>query len=140
MTTVAAKLKAQGYATHQFGKWDAGNASPSQIPVGRGFQSSLGYFDHCNDYYNYRPQTPFSSGVFGPMRGPCPPNQTMIDLWDTDGPFNNSNIPAEEYEEARFSARALSILHKHDPTVPLFFYYAFHIVHTDPNNQVSRFC
>ena len=78
MTAIGSKLKAAGYSTHQFGKvttqrppaadpqpilfrgslmprvrgpvqWDAGAASPDHTPLGRGFDTSLGYFDHCND-------------------------------------------------------------------------------------------
>ena len=34
--------------------------------------SSLGYFDHCNDYYSYRAQTPFQGGLDkGGLGGPC---------------------------------------------------------------------
>lgn len=66
---------------------DAGNASPDHIPLGRGFDSSLGYFDHCNDYNTYRPQTPFHNekGAVADS-GPCSSNQSITDLWDTDGP------------------------------------------------------
>lgn len=48
MTGIAEHLKAGGYATHQVGKWDAGMASPKQTPLGRGYDSSLGYFGHGN--------------------------------------------------------------------------------------------
>lgn len=41
MTVIAEKLKSAGYATHQVGKWDAGMATSTHIPKGRGFDSSL---------------------------------------------------------------------------------------------------
>ena len=44
MTGLASKMKEAGYATHQVGKWDAGMATPDHIPMGRGFDSSFGYF------------------------------------------------------------------------------------------------
>lgn len=51
MTGIAAKMKEGGYATHMVGKWDAGMATPDHTPQGRGFDSSLNYFYHANDYY-----------------------------------------------------------------------------------------
>ena len=86
--------------------------------------------------------------MFGPQTGPCPRNQTITDLWDTDRPAvlnttaGGSDVDVEEqvqnygYEEERFFARALRILNEHDANVPLFLYYAFHIVHTDPDNKL----
>ena len=37
-----------GYATHHVGKWDAGMATPTHTPHGRGYDSSLNYFGHGN--------------------------------------------------------------------------------------------
>eukprot|EP00662_Eupelagonemidae_sp_cell21_P017701 gene17701-62317_t len=134
MTVISAKLKAAGYSTHQFGKWDAGMSSFEHIPKGRGFDTSLGYFDHCNDYYTYRAQTPYKGwSGFGP--GPCSQNQSITDLWDTDGPAA-AVAGRGVYEEALMSQRATDILAAHDPEIPLFFYYAFHLVHADPDNRI----
>ena len=41
MTVIAEKLKKASYVTHQVGKWDAGMATSTHIPYGRGFDSSL---------------------------------------------------------------------------------------------------
>ena len=83
----------------------AGNASPDHIPLGRGFDSSLGYFDHCNDYNTYRAQTPFAGGIeHGGLGGPCPENSSITDLWDTDGPAHML-AGHGTYEEELFSAR-----------------------------------
>ena len=49
MTGVAAKLRAGGYATHFVGKWDAGMATPTHTPHGRGYDSALCYFHHANE-------------------------------------------------------------------------------------------
>ena len=43
-------MAAAGYSTGMFGKWDAGMATPDHTPLGRGYQSSLHYFHHANDY------------------------------------------------------------------------------------------
>ena len=39
-------------------------------------------------------------------------------------------------EEEIWGARAREILEAHDPATPLFYYYAFHLVHMDPINQM----
>lgn len=53
MTGMAVHMKAGGYATHQVGKWDAGMATHDHTPQGRGYDSSLGYFCHANDYWYF---------------------------------------------------------------------------------------
>ena len=114
MTVIAAKMKEAGYATHQVGKWHVGYATPDHIPKGRGFESSFGYLSAANDYYNE------TAG------GNC--NQTQIvDLWDFDKPANNKN--GTDYEEGLFRDRLLEVINNHDPSNPLFLYYAAHIVH-----------
>ena len=45
-TGIAEKLRGVGYATAQVGKWNAGMAHESQTPSGRGYDSSLFYFDY----------------------------------------------------------------------------------------------
>eukprot|EP01043_Picozoa_sp_COSAG02_P052341 COSAG02_NODE_5622_length_4175_cov_13.084642_2_plen_461_part_00 len=54
MTTVAQVMKRAGYSTHMIGKWDAGMATPTHTPAGRGYDSTLIYFSHANDYYTFR--------------------------------------------------------------------------------------
>jgi arylsulfatase I/J len=67
MTCLGALMKSAGYSTHMFGKedllqwwvpnrcntgkWDAGMATPDHTPRGRGYDSSLIYFHHFNDYW-----------------------------------------------------------------------------------------
>ena len=117
MTGIAEKMREAGYATHQVGKWDAGMATPDHTPKGRGFQTSFGYFHHANDYY-----TETASAC----------NRTQIvDLWDTDKPAHGINgTGPDNYEEALFKERLLNVVSKHDPSTPLFLYYAPHIAHT----------
>lgn len=51
MTSIAAKLAGAGYHTHHLGKWHTGFATPRHTPLGRGFQTSLGYIaGACNGY------------------------------------------------------------------------------------------
>ena len=49
MTTIAQVMSRAGYSTHFVGKWDAGMATPRHTPRGRGYDSSLFYFQHAND-------------------------------------------------------------------------------------------
>lgn len=51
MTGIAEKMKQGGYAAHFAGKWDAGMATQQHTPQGRGYDSSLNYFQHANDYW-----------------------------------------------------------------------------------------
>ena len=129
MTGMAEKLKTAGYATHQVGKWDAGMATPTHTPKGRGFDSSFGYFHHANDFYTER------CG-----RG-C--KTQLVDLWDTDKPAHGVNGTGEDnYEEALFRDHVLDVIKNHDPSTPLFLYYAPHIVHAPlqvPDKYVEKF-
>ena len=49
MTTLAAVMKAGGYATHFAGKWDVGMAHKDMTPRARGYDTSLFYFHHDNE-------------------------------------------------------------------------------------------
>ena len=129
MTGIGQKMKLAGYTTHQVGKWDAGMATPDHTPAGRGFQSSLGYFHHANDY-------------FTEQENRC--NQTpIVDLWQTDKPAHGLNgTGPDNYEEGLFKMAVLSIINGHDPSTPLFLYYAPHIVHTPlqvPKSYLAKF-
>ena len=120
MTGIAQKLKEGNYATHQVGKWDAGMARPEQTPLGRGFDSSYGYFHHANDYYNY-------SRVGGCPEGP---DWSVVDFWNNSGPVDLEPDQEGVYEEELFKLRVLDIIDQHPTDQPLFLYYAPHIVHT----------
>eukprot|EP00401_Gymnodinium_catenatum_P073526 CAMPEP_0117618780 /NCGR_PEP_ID=MMETSP0784-20121206/86278_1 /TAXON_ID=39447 /ORGANISM="" /LENGTH=601 /DNA_ID=CAMNT_0005422651 /DNA_START=49 /DNA_END=1850 /DNA_ORIENTATION=- len=53
MTSIAEVLRGAGYKTHMVGKWDVGMATPDHTPAGRGYDSSLVYFHHTNDLWNF---------------------------------------------------------------------------------------
>ena len=133
MTGLATKLKKAGYATHQVGKWDAGMATPDHTPMGRGFDSSFGYYHHANDYYTEN-------------AGSCEyenKRHNPVDLWDTDHPATGINgTGPDNYEEALFREHLLQVVKNHDTTKPLFLYYAPHIVHTPlqvPERYLQKF-
>eukprot|EP00666_Eupelagonemidae_sp_cell4sb_P001837 gene1837-6668_t len=51
MATIPRKLKQAGYHTHMLGKWHCGMASHAHTPHGRGFDTSLGYFEGAEDHF-----------------------------------------------------------------------------------------
>jgi len=121
MTGIAAVLKKGGYETHQVGKWDAGMATPSHTPKGRGYDTSLNYFGHANwmyteaewlGSYNNKPDVPLPG---------------IIDFWDTDKPASHLN--GTGYEEYIFRERMLKILHEHPQDKPLFLSYMSKLCH-----------
>eukprot|EP00936_MAST-01D_sp_MAST-1D-sp1_P000995 g995.t1 len=142
MTAIASQLKKASYACHALGKWDVGMATFDHTPSGRGFDTSLGYFDHQNDYYTLRPETPFNTTF---DHGPCPVSKRYKDLWDTNGPATGAAadmIAAGAYEEALLLDRATHIIQTHNISAPLFLYYAFHIAHAPlkvPDEWLQKF-
>ena len=131
MTGIAEKMREGGYATHFVGKWDAGMATFEHTPMGRGFDTSLGYFSHHNDYYTE-------------VDGDCYVFHSIVDLWDGDKPAYglDGTGPHGGYEEGLFEQRVLNIIENHDTSVPLFMYYGTHVIHTPlhvPEQYLKRF-
>jgi arylsulfatase I/J len=139
MTGVASKMKEAGYATHQVGKWDAGMATHDHTPMGRGFNSSFGFFRHTNDYFTEVTAVDVTATVCN-KTGPGP---ELVDLWDTDKPATGVNgTGPDKYEEGLFKERLLQVINNHDPSTPLFLYYAPHIVHAPlqvPDAYTTKF-
>eukprot|EP00937_MAST-01D_sp_MAST-1D-sp2_P006826 g6826.t1 len=137
MTGLASKLRGAGYATHFVGKWDAGMATPTHTPHGRGYNSGLGYFHHGNSYWNE--QTGDMTCSVG------------VDLYDTHGPARGLNGTTghqdlrniSAYEEHVFMQRVLEVVGAHDPAAaPLFLMYSAHLVHDPyqvPQQYLDRF-
>ncbi|XP_065179088.1 arylsulfatase B-like [Sycon ciliatum] len=131
MTGIASKMKAAGYVTHHVGKWDAGMATPDHTPIGRGFNTTFGYFHHFNDFYTEAaPRTcTFNKKVYS----------NITDLWMNDGPASGFN--GTLYEEELFKRRLVDILTNHPVDTPLFLYYAPHIAHAPlqvPQSYIDR--
>ena len=81
----------RGYHAHFVGKWHLGMASRAQIPVGRGFNSSLGYFHSQNDCAHMR------------IHRHCTP----YDACAGRGPFLSQTLPRLSHDETR--SRSLRI-------------------------------
>ena len=123
MTAIAAQLKTLGYKTHQVGKWDCGMATPWHTPHGRGYDTSLNYFDHGNWMW-----TEAAWGGSYNHRGDIPlPTETIVDFWTTDQPANELN--GTGYEEHLFRDRMVEILHNHPAGSPLYLNYDSKVAH-----------
>lgn len=144
MTSIAHKLKAAGWATHVVGKWDLGMATPDHTPYGRGFDSSLIYYEHKVDYWT---QVLFQSACQAYDDG------DIVDLWQ----HNASSRPAggivggpargwngTQYIEFTFRDRVLDIISRIDPAsnASTFVYWTPHVAHCPlqvPDSYLARF-
>lgn len=135
LTTIATVLRKAGYATHHVGKWDAGMQTASDhTPLGRGYDSSLIFFMHENQYWD--DTSYFTCGPHG--------DRTIVDLWEhsenvTQGPartLNQSWACSQatqegcQYVDDIFLQRVLDIIAAHDPATPLFLSWTPHGVHS----------
>ena len=157
MTGLAEHMKAAGYATHYVGKWDVGMATPKHLPTGRGYDTSLHYFEHKNDYWDQSCMQsiccrPFEKNLVHydePVVEKSKfQNLTITDLWDTHQPAYGLN--GTDYEELIFLDRMRHIIDAHvrvaaadqhgddadnnnnnnnNNNKPLFLFYAPHIAH-----------
>jgi len=141
MTGMAQKLRSAGYRTHMVGKWDAGMATPEQTPLGRGYETWTGYYQHANDYWRKNTELKSSGEVdqcFNTMMDLTTLNSTyrggVQDAMSlTDSCRRDHEMDPACYEEHIFKTRALEIIESHDTTKidsPLFLFYAFHLVHS----------
>jgi len=136
MTCIASKMKELGWQTHVVGKWDLGMATFDHTPEGRGFDSSLIYYEHKVDYWD-ESLAQSSCANYGP---------TIIDFWGHNsttpqGPARDLNGTA--YVEYIFRDRVLDIIANHDPSVgPLYLQYDPHIAHCPlqvPRDWLERY-
>lgn len=108
-----AKLRQVGYRTHQVGKWHLGLLEKWMTPVGRGFETSLGYLGGGEDHYTQM------STEYG-----C--SKDVVDLYKSDAPAIGYN---GTYGAHIYNAEGLRIIAEHDVTTPLFLYMALQDMH-----------
>ena len=151
MALLPQKLKRAGYSTATVGKWQEhpqnprhvccltclrvlvlivlcglfrhlGARSVHNLPGNRGFDYQFGFLGGGEDHMTQAPST------HPPYIGPD--GQPYIDLWQTDG----GNAGPAHGQNGTFSCelyghKAVQHIEAHDPSIPLFFYVAFHDVH-----------
>ena len=111
-TTLAEVMKANGYSTYLFGKWNLGNASPRQLPTARGFDSFLGYMDSSGNYYSKRSVSYPDYVDFLYANAKC------YYMYDVDS--------ATEYSTNIYRIRAVDAINAHDyDSSPMFMYLSF---------------
>eukprot|EP00437_Effrenium_voratum_P025580 CAMPEP_0181411350 /NCGR_PEP_ID=MMETSP1110-20121109/7829_1 /TAXON_ID=174948 /ORGANISM="Symbiodinium sp., Strain CCMP421" /LENGTH=672 /DNA_ID=CAMNT_0023533965 /DNA_START=55 /DNA_END=2073 /DNA_ORIENTATION=- len=155
MTGLGTKLKEAGYETHYVGKWDAGWATPEHTPLGRGFDSFLGFLQAENDYWS-KDRGPlkylldiclnkfkdfsfynatYRGGVTAQMSTELGCNATLMrgkpfTPMGCDMDNRSECLPETCYEEAMFLQHAKRIVQNHDKTKPLFLTFAHHLPHS----------
>ncbi len=100
----------------------------SQTPKGRGFNTSLGYFNGACDHWTQE------DGEDGCAKQNGFPT---TDLWDTAKPGYGMN---GTYGDYMYVGRAVDTINAHDPSVPLFFYLAMQVRALHPTAPRSQAC
>jgi arylsulfatase B len=100
----------------------------AQTPKGRGFNTSLGYFNGACDHYTQEDSEDGCSR-YGHTQGPT------TDLWNTDEPGYGLN---GTYGDYMYVGRAVEVITEHDVSTPLFFYLAMQCAHA-PMEAPPRF-
>eukprot|EP01084_Bolivina_argentea_P160629 279692_1 len=117
MTGIGTKMKQAGYNTHIVGKWDCGMATFDHTPHGRGYDTSLIYFEHKNDYWT---QIQMQSGCLNVY-----PN--LVDFWMNGQPAYKLN--GTKYEEFHFADHVYDLIDNMTKDKPSFIVYTPHIAH-----------
>ena len=152
---MAKKLKLAGYQAHYVGKWDIGFATPEHTPLGRGFDSFLGFFQAGTNVWEERataivPQfdiclskfqdfslhnATYRNGVTDEIRAElgCHMN------FPTGSPITTTGCLKEDpqrcledscFLDAMLLQHTLKLIQNHDADTPLFLAFSPHMVHT----------
>eukprot|EP00966_Prymnesium_polylepis_P183299 4247991-Prymnesium_polylepis.1 len=127
--TIAEVVKHAGYATHAIGKWHLGYSGWEDTPLGRGFESYVGYLQGGEDYYTHELGVKLHNNrTFSGMD--LWRNKTA--MWDAYGTHNTKT----------FMDEAKRVLDNHDASTPLFMYFAHQEIHAPleqpPEGSASR--
>ena len=145
-------------------------ATPDHTPHGRGYQSELLYFGHANDYWtsgegasgclkpkptrvvdlwNLSPDAPEGTPEGGARTQVAQCNFTELGDWSMQKVTGDRCVPGADgdhwyggYEDALFEQRMLDVIERHEPSQPLFLFWAPHSVHTPyevPGPFMERF-
>jgi len=133
MTTMASKLKDQGYSTHYVGKWGVGFTWKHQNPMWRGFDSFFGYLHDSVDYWNQKlgPESIEVPGGCESLFRALNNSDMAVDLVRNNQSASSENGTA--WIDYLFLNESLKIINNHDASTPLFLFHAFHSVHAPLN-------
>ena len=110
-------------------------ASDAVIPKGRGFNTSLGFFNFGEDHYTQIRGGQAQSQEAAPS-GACPP---AVDLWKTDKPAYGVN---GTYGGYIYTNEAIRVVKERDTTRPFFLFTAFQNIHPPlqvPGSYVAQY-
>ena len=124
-TMLPARLASAGYVSHQIGKWHLGLAKQSFTPVGRGFNTSLGYLMGSEDHYKHTNGLALGNGTT--VQG--------VDLWASDQPAQGHD---GTYSAQLYTGRAVELIESHPEEKGLFMYVAFADTHA-PEQAPERY-
>jgi arylsulfatase I/J len=149
MTGIAEVAATAGYSRHYVGKWDAGMATPDHTPVGRGYESFTGYFQHANSYWNKEGHIEATGdvdlclNVFTDMfiENATYRGGVLDSGWLDDSCSSSDDANPACYEEKIFMDASLEVIDDHDfASAPLFLTHAFHLIHSPlqvPNSYLT---
>ena len=149
-TGLGERMRSAGYWTAAIGKWNSGMAFVEQAPAGRGYDTSLTYFDYMTDQW---------SGVRKGQgcTSPIPKHSLISDLWESAGPAVNENNTwncsqfdqsaascPHGYQDSLFLSRVEEVVlnASRTPETPLFLFWAPHAPHDPyecPNAKLANF-
>lgn len=106
-------LNKLGYRSHIVGKWHLGMYRWEYTPLYRGFESHIGYYQGCEDYYTHTYEADLSQWGLDLRR-----DKEL--LWNYTG----------KYSTEVFKEEAVKIINEHNKSQPLFLYLPFQAVHS----------
>jgi len=106
-------LNKLGYRSKIVGKWHLGMHAWDYTPLYRGFESHLGYYQGCEDYYDHTYEA--HAGMWG-----VDWRRDKELMWNYTG----------RYSTEVFRDEAVNIINTHNQSEPLFLYLPFQAVHS----------
>jgi arylsulfatase I/J len=115
-------------------------ATPDHTPHGRGYQTTLAYFGHENDYWTFEQSVENSCGgkenklydlwrMYDSDKAPGRPAKEVIDENKRLGCPRNNHTGCL-WEDKLFESRVLRIINEHEKDAPLFIFWSTHVAHS----------
>lgn len=114
-TLMSEKLNQSGYSCHFVGKGHLGYETTDHLPINRGFQTHVGYFE-AEELYTH------GGGVANATAG-------HHDMWHGDH-AGIDVVPDIFYSTNYYSNRAVSLINEHNESTPLFIHLPYQCCHS----------